>query len=203
LPNLLRRVAVLTLISVSGIALLAPLAARSTVDSPVDLADDLLPRVEAPPVALDRGSTTDRQATVIAAAAISSTAALEEFGTAPLPTPATASMEATLLPVATPAPTPPPSTAPTRRPAATYSGDSVWDDLAKCESGGNWSINTGNGYYGGLQFSYSTWHGYGGGEFAEYPHEATREEQIIVAERLRAARGYQPWPACRSKLGLP
>ncbi len=45
--------------------------------------------------------------------------------------------------------------------------------------------------------------GYAGGEFAEYPHEATREEQIAVAERLRAARGYQPWPACRAKLGLP
>ena len=73
----------------------------------------------------------------------------------------------------------------------------------KCESGGNWAINTGNGYYGGLQFSHGTWHGYGGGEFADYPHEATREEQIIVAERLRAARGYAPWPACRAKLGLP
>ena len=201
MPNLLRRVAVLTLISVSGIALLAPLAARSTVDPPVHVVADLLPRLEAPPVALDRGSTTDRQASVIAAAAISSTATPEEIGTEPLPTPASASMEATLLPIATPAPTPPP--APARRPAATYSGDSVWDDLAKCESGGNWSINTGNGYYGGLQFSYSTWHGYDGGEFADYPHEATREEQIIVAERLRAARGYQPWPACRSKLGLP
>ena len=80
---------------------------------------------------------------------------------------------------------------------------SVWDDLARCESGGNWAINTGNGYYGGLQFSHGTWHGYGGGEFAEYPHEATREEQIIVAERLRAARGYAPWPACRAELGLP
>jgi hypothetical protein len=85
----------------------------------------------------------------------------------------------------------------------TYSGTSVWDDLARCESGGNWAINTGNGYYGGLQFSQGTWLGYGGGEFAEYPHEATREEQIIVAERLRAARGYAPWPACRAKLGLP
>ena len=78
-----------------------------------------------------------------------------------------------------------------------------WDAVAQCESGGNWAINTGNGYYGGLQFSYDTWHGYDGGEFAEYPHEATREEQIAVAERLHAARGFQPWPACRLKLGLP
>ncbi len=69
--------------------------------------------------------------------------------------------------------------------------------------GGNWAIDTGNGYYGGLQFSLGTWQGYGGTEFAAYPHEATREQQILVAERLRAARGYAPWPACRAKLGLP
>ena len=79
----------------------------------------------------------------------------------------------------------------------------VWDQLAQCESGGNWAINTGNGYYGGLQFNLATWQSYGGGEFAAYPHEATREQQIIVAERLHAARGFQPWPACRVKLGLP
>jgi hypothetical protein len=108
-------------------------------------------------------------------------------------------MEATLYPVATSAP----ARAPASRPAVTYTGDSVWDDLAKCESGGNWAINTGNGYYGGLQFSYSTWHANGGGAYAEYPHEATREEQIAVGERLHAARGFAPWPACRAKLGLP
>jgi hypothetical protein len=85
----------------------------------------------------------------------------------------------------------------------TYDGDSVWDDLARCESGGNWAINTGNGYYGGLQFSHDTWLGYGGGDFAEYPHLATRDQQIVVAERLHAVRGFQPWPACRTKLGLP
>jgi hypothetical protein len=107
-------------------------------------------------------------------------------------------MEATLVVI----PTAPLPAAPAQ-PAATYSGDSVWDDLARCESSGNWAINTGNGYYGGLQFSVGTWNGYGGAEFAEYPHQATREEQITVAERLRDARGYQPWPACRAKLGLP
>ena len=92
--------------------------------------------------------------------------------------------------------------APARQVAApprvvTYDGDTVWDALAQCESGGNWAINTGNGYYGGLQFSLAHVAGYGGGAYADYPHEATREEQIAVAERLRAARGYQPWPACR------
>jgi hypothetical protein len=103
-------------------------------------------------------------------------------------------MEATLVVVPVAAPQPP---------AATFSGDSVWDALAQCESGGNWTINTGNGYYGGLQFSLGTWNQYGGGEFAAYPHQATREQQIVVAERLRAARGYAPWPSCRAKLGLP
>jgi resuscitation-promoting factor RpfB len=81
---------------------------------------------------------------------------------------------------------------------------SVWDALAECESGGDWSINTGNGYYGGLQFSYDTWHAYGGGAYADYPHEASREEQIAIAEKVRdATGGYGSWPACAAELGLP
>lgn len=68
-----------------------------------------------------------------------------------------------------------------------------WDRVAQCESGGNWSINTGNGYYGGLQFNLQTWRGSGG---AGYPHQNSKAEQIRVAERLRAARGMQPWPVC-------
>jgi resuscitation-promoting factor RpfB len=77
--------------------------------------------------------------------------------------------------------------------------DSVWDKLAECESGGNWSINTGNGYYGGLQFSLSTWRAYGG---SGMPHEASREEQIAIAKKLQADAGWGSWPACSSKLGL-
>jgi uncharacterized protein YabE (DUF348 family) len=81
------------------------------------------------------------------------------------------------------------------------SGNSVWDALAQCESGGNWAINTGNGYYGGLQFSLSTWRAYGG---AGYPHQQSREYQISIAEKLRAATGgYGSWPACSQSLGLP
>jgi resuscitation-promoting factor RpfB len=77
----------------------------------------------------------------------------------------------------------------------------VWDRLAECESGGNWSINTGNGYYGGLQFSLGTWQAYGG---SGYPHENSKAEQIRIAEKVRAARGhYGDWPACARKLGLP
>jgi resuscitation-promoting factor RpfB len=82
--------------------------------------------------------------------------------------------------------------------SSTPSG-SVWDKLAQCESGGNWSINTGNGYYGGLQFSLSTWRAYGG---KGYPHQASREEQIRIAKKLKAAAGWGSWPACSSKLGL-
>lgn len=80
-------------------------------------------------------------------------------------------------------------------------GGTVWDSLAKCESGGNWAINTGNGYYGGLQFNLGTWRAYGG---TGYPHQASRETQIAVATRLRdATGGYGSWPGCAAKLGLP
>ena len=81
------------------------------------------------------------------------------------------------------------------------SGGTVWDALAQCESGGNWAINTGNGYYGGLQFSLSTWQAYGG---PGYPHQQSRETQIAIAEKVRAATGgYGSWPHCSQSLGLP
>jgi len=83
-----------------------------------------------------------------------------------------------------------------------YSGDAgVWDDLAECESGGDWSINTGNGYYGGLQFNLQTWEAYGG---SGMPHEASKSEQIAIATKVRDDRGgYGAWPACAASLGLP
>ena len=194
-----RRVLLLAAISCSGIALLAPLAARSAAPVAPAIEEHLLSVEDAPDprtaaVNVDRGTLSSRGG---GAKAEPSDSAESLEGDA-MPTPASAPMEATLHSAATPPPPAPPAPAP-----VTYSGSSVWDDLAQCESGGNWAINTGNGYYGGLQFSYDTWHGYGGGEFAEYPHQATREEQIVVAERLRAVRGYAPWPACRDKLGLP
>lgn len=83
--------------------------------------------------------------------------------------------------------------------APSVGGGGVWDSLAQCESGGNWAINTGNGYYGGLQFTLSTWQSVGG---SGYPHEASREEQIMRAEILLARSGWGQWPACTSKLGL-
>lgn len=81
---------------------------------------------------------------------------------------------------------------------------SVWDRLAKCEATGNWAINSGNGYYGGLQFDAGTWRAYGGTEYAPLPHQATREQQIAVASKVRDDRGgFGAWPACSGKLGLP
>lgn len=91
---------------------------------------------------------------------------------------------------------------PAPAPVAAVNDGSVWDRLAQCESGGNWAINTGNGYHGGLQFNSATWLGSGGGAYAPRADLATREQQIAVAERLRAARGFSPWPACSAKLGL-
>jgi resuscitation-promoting factor RpfB len=82
--------------------------------------------------------------------------------------------------------------------SSTPSG-SVWDKLAKCESGGNWSINTGNGFYGGLQFSLGTWRAYGGNGL---PSNASREQQIAIAKKLQAKQGWGAWPACSAKLGL-
>jgi len=81
----------------------------------------------------------------------------------------------------------------------------VWDALAQCESNGNWHINTGNGYSGGLQFHPGTWNAMGGGQYAPYAYLATREQQIAVAEQVLAAAGgrFTPWPGCRAKLGLP
>jgi resuscitation-promoting factor RpfB len=80
-------------------------------------------------------------------------------------------------------------------------GSTVWDALARCESGGNWAINTGNGYYGGLQFNLGTWQAYGG---TGLPSQASRETQIAIATKLRdASGGYGAWPGCAAKLGLP
>jgi LysM repeat protein len=78
----------------------------------------------------------------------------------------------------------------------------TWDKVAQCESTGNWSINSGNGYYGGLQFSQSTWAANGGTEFAPRADQATKEEQIRVAEKVLDRQGPQAWPSCGPKAGL-
>ena len=77
----------------------------------------------------------------------------------------------------------------------------VWDKVANCESSGNWHINTGNGYYGGLQFSAGTWRAYGGGAYASLASEASRSEQIAVASKVQASQGWGAWPVCSGKAG--
>lgn len=79
---------------------------------------------------------------------------------------------------------------------ATAATDGEWDQVARCESGGNWSINTGNGYLGGLQFTQSTWAAHGGGEFTPSAQLASREQQIAVGERVLATQGRGAWPVC-------
>jgi resuscitation-promoting factor RpfB len=92
---------------------------------------------------------------------------------------------------AAPAPPPPPKAGDPNDPAS-------WDRMAQCEAGGNWAANTGNGYYGGLQFSVATWESYGG---TGYPHEASKATQIAIGQRLQAARGWGAWPGCARELG--
>jgi len=92
-------------------------------------------------------------------------------------------------------------TKPKPQPTEPVVGDtSKWDRIAECESGGDWHINTGNGYYGGLQFSKGTWDAYGGEQYASYPHLASKAEQIAIAEKVRDAEGgYGAWPVCGSR----
>ena len=75
---------------------------------------------------------------------------------------------------------------------------STWDKIAQCESGGNWGTNTGNGYYGGLQFTRGTWRAYGG---PGMPHTASKAQQIAVAQKVLAKQGWKAWPACSRKAG--
>ncbi|PKV84922.1 transglycosylase family protein [Streptomyces sp. TLI_146] len=77
----------------------------------------------------------------------------------------------------------------------------VWDRIAQCESGGNWHINTGNGYYGGLQFSAGSWRAHGGGAYASTADRASRAQQIAVATRLQRAQGWGAWPVCAARAG--
>lgn len=86
-------------------------------------------------------------------------------------------------------------------PAAHAATDSTWDRVAQCESGGNWGIDTGNGYQGGLQFAPSTWRAFGGGDYAASANLASRAQQIVVAERVLAAQGWNAWPVCSQKAG--
>ncbi|MFH9677512.1 transglycosylase family protein [Streptomyces sp. NPDC017405] len=84
---------------------------------------------------------------------------------------------------------------------AAAADNGVWDRIAQCESGGNWHINTGNGYYGGLQFSASTWRAYGGSAYAPTADQASRSAQISVATQVQQAQGWGAWPVCSARAG--
>ena len=99
--------------------------------------------------------------------------------------------------------TPPSLTTPQPQPQMTapalISSTNVWDELAQCESSGNWEADTGNGYYGGLQFTLSSWQAVGG---SGYPNQASPTQQIYRAQLLQAQQGWAAWPVCSSELGL-
>ncbi|MBE8476613.1 LysM peptidoglycan-binding domain-containing protein [Streptomyces justiciae] len=84
---------------------------------------------------------------------------------------------------------------------AAAADDGVWDRIARCESGGNWHINTGNGYYGGLQFSAGTWRAYGGTAYAATADRATKAQQIAIATKVQRAQGWGAWPTCSARAG--
>jgi nucleoid-associated protein YgaU len=86
--------------------------------------------------------------------------------------------------------------------SASAATTSAWDAVAQCESGGNWSISTGNGFHGGLQFTPSTWAAYGGTAYASQANQATKAQQIAVAEKVLASQGPGAWPVCSQKAGL-
>jgi len=142
-------------------------------------------------------------------AAAPPTTAVPTTVAAPVATEAPTTTAPRVQAMAAPRPTaPPPTAAPrpapttTAPPAPSGNGDpndpATWDRMAQCESGGNWAANTGNGYYGGLQFSLATWQSYGG---TGYPHEASKATQIEVGKRLQAAKGWGAWPGCARALG--
>jgi len=122
----------------------------------------------------------------------------EQLTTRPMPADAVVEPVAAPVPASTQA-TPVVRSAAPRVAAAPVATGSVWDQLAACEAGGNWAINTGNGYYGGLQFTASSWRAVGG---SGLPSDASREEQIQRGEMLLARQGWGAWPACAAKLGL-
>ena len=120
----------------------------------------------------------------------------EQLPARPLPENAVAAA----APVAAPSYSAPVPRAVSPAPAAvSYNSGDVWSSLAACEAGGNWAINTGNGFYGGLQFTLSSWAAVGG---SGYPNEASPAEQIARGQMLQQRQGWGAWPACSAKLGL-
>ncbi len=154
----------------------------------------------AAPTAEESSTTAWQIAPPTTEAPTTTTTAAPTTTTAPPTTEAPPTTAAPMRAMAAPAP-PPPTPAPPPPPSSAY-GDpndpASWDRLAQCESGGNWAMNTGNGYYGGLQFSLATWQDVGG---TGYPHQASKAEQIKRGKILQARSGWEAWPGCSRELG--
>jgi hypothetical protein len=190
---------------VAGVALLVGPVLLANVIVPDDSGDD---RVEAAAesetsmIALRRSANEAdlAKAQAVASMRTTTTTAPPPPPTEPPPPPTTEAPTTTQRPTTTAEPEPA-----EEAPADSGGGFgdpssyATWDALAECESGGNWYINTGNGYYGGLQFSASSWRSVGG---TGLPHEHSRETQILMGQRLQARSGWGSWPSCASKLGL-
>jgi Transglycosylase-like domain len=191
---------------VLGLALLIGPVALATIVLPDGSGDDRVEAAGASETSLINArrpvSLASDQDRVLGLRHITTTTAPPTTTTAP-PTTTTEPPPSTTEPP--PPPTEPPATEPPPPPPPDSGGGlgdpnsyATWDALAECESGGDWHINTGNGYYGGLQFSLGTWQAVGG---TGYPHEASRETQIAMGQRLYASSGWGAWPACTSQLG--
>ncbi len=201
---------------VAGVALLVGPVALANAIVPASDADAAATRTEAPQqntslVALRKA----KQVAVADEARSSALQSVQTTTTAPPPPPTTTTTApptttttappttTTTAPPVTEPPAPPPTEVAPPPSSGGGLGDpndyASWDALAECEASGNWAANTGNGYYGGLQFSLSSWQGVGG---TGYPHEASRETQIAMGQRLQASSGWGAWPACSSELGF-
>jgi hypothetical protein len=170
------------------VAVLAPVSVASAMDSP-----DSGKAVVAGQIPADESRVPVRNPH-------SALAAVESVAEAVAP-PTTEAPTTTTVAPATTTTAPPPAAVQPVTSGAGYNdpaNPAAWDRLAQCESGGNWGANTGNGYYGGIQFSLSSWHAVGG---TGYPHQASRDTQIAMGQRLWNQGGWRHWPACTSKLG--
>jgi hypothetical protein len=196
----------------AGIALLVGPVALATAIVPGDDGNDnveaaadsetslvALLRRRADEADLARGGALEAMRTTTTAPPTTTTTAPPTTTTTAPPTTTTTEEPTTT----TEAPPPPPEEAPAPPSTGGGFGDpgdyATWDALADCESGGNWQANTGNGYYGGLQFSASTWQAVGG---SGLPHEHSRETQIHFGQVLQARSGWGQWPHCAAELGL-
>lgn len=192
------------IVALAGIALAAPMVAAEPAAAPSKPAESAVTSKQTsvdnatPARALKAPTDSHTFWTLGLTATIAAAGSAGEAGK-PLPEPPAPTPAPTTTTTAPPAPPVTAAPAPAPSPTPAVSNGGTWDRLAQCEAGGNWAIDTGNGFYGGLQFSASSWHAVGG---SGLPNQASRETQIAMGERLRSAQGWGAWPSCSAQLGL-